>query len=49
VSAANKYPLPTLSANTDQFNGILYTESYCSGLTMSDVTSCITGTFRGIT
>jgi len=49
VSAANKYKLPALSANTDQFNGILYTDSYCSGLTVSDAASCVTSTFRSIT
>lgn len=49
VSAGDKFPLPKLSANTDQFNGILYTDSYCSGVTVSAVASCVTSTFRKIT
>ena len=31
VSVANKFPLTKSADNTDQFNGILYTYSYCSG------------------
>ena len=48
ISAANKYHLPTLATNTDQFNGILYTEDVCSGSTASDASSCLTGAFRTI-
>jgi hypothetical protein len=48
VSAGNKYGLPKLSQNTDQFNGILYTETFCQGSTVTNASSCVTGTFRTI-
>jgi hypothetical protein len=48
VSGGNKYPLASISHNTDQFNGILYTESFCQGATVTDASSCVTGTFRTI-
>lgn len=49
ISAANKFPLPKPADNTDQFNGILYTASFCSGMTVGDINTCITSTFRKIT
>ena len=42
VSVANKYPLPSISNNTDQFVGDMAKVAYCGSSLASDVTSCLT-------
>jgi hypothetical protein len=41
LSVANKYPLPSQSNNTDQFNGAVAKVAYCSGPTPGVVSTCL--------
>lgn len=41
MSVANKYPLPTASANTDQFNGVVRRVAICRGDSVSAVRTCL--------
>lgn len=41
LSVANKYPLPKMSQNTDQFNGTVRRVEVCSGTSVSEVRSCL--------
>ncbi len=41
LSVGNKYPLPSQSKNSDQFNGTVKTISYCRGDTLSAAQSCL--------
>lgn len=45
MSVANKFLLTKPTKNTDQFNGILYTGSYRSGMTVAAVKTCVTRIF----
>lgn len=40
ISAANKYPLPPLADNTDQFNGVITIAAFCAG-TPTAVSTCL--------
>lgn len=41
MSVANKYPLPTASANTDQFNGVVRRVAICRGDSVGAVRTCL--------
>lgn len=41
LSVANKYPLPSMSANTDQFVGVVRRVAVCSGTTVAAAQSCL--------
>jgi hypothetical protein len=40
ISAGNKYPVPPPGSNTDQFNGIVTSTTYCAG-TSAEVNVCL--------
>jgi hypothetical protein len=42
ISVGNKYKLPAQSQNTDQFNGIVDLNAYCSGDSSDAVITCLT-------
>ncbi|HRJ91298.1 MAG TPA: hypothetical protein PLU21_03770 [Candidatus Saccharibacteria bacterium] len=41
LSVGNKYPLPAVSKNTDQFTGIISRVVYCSAANLNDVDACL--------
>jgi hypothetical protein len=41
LSIANKYPVPSGTGNTDQFNGVIAKVSYCQAPAQIEVTSCL--------
>jgi uncharacterized repeat protein (TIGR01451 family) len=41
LSVGNKYPLPSQSKNSDQFNGTVKTISYCRGDTLNAAQNCL--------
>jgi hypothetical protein len=45
ISVANKYKLPAQAMNTDNFNGTLFTDAYCSGDSAADASTCVAATF----
>lgn len=41
LSVANKYPLPQITSNTDQFVGDIAKVAYCKATTLNNVKSCL--------
>lgn len=44
LSVANKYPLPSKAANTDQFVGVVRSVAVCTGTTVAAAQSCLGST-----